>query len=231
MKDPILIGGCGSSGSTLLAELLNRNSKIFCGPELSLFNKAAIYGNFANVKKQFMSWHNKGVLCDGFHMDSKLLRSLEHFFLNTRLIEDWISESHSIDEFVYTLTEHCCRQAQKDIFIEKSPSNVYCFGSFLDTFPNGKVIHLIRDGRDVFCSLKKRGFSDFIAGSRWLYDVNAGIAYRGNDRYLEIYYEQLVNNPSGVLKTICNFAEIPFEDSMISTSETDSDRIVLDSCV
>ena len=34
---PIVIGGCGSSGTTLVRHILDRHPAIFCGPESTLF--------------------------------------------------------------------------------------------------------------------------------------------------------------------------------------------------
>ena len=41
--NPILIGGCGSSGTTLLRVLLNAHPKTHCGTELNLFNNKIFY--------------------------------------------------------------------------------------------------------------------------------------------------------------------------------------------
>ena len=44
-RNPIIIGGSGSSGSSLLATILNRHPEVAVGPELSLFNKPVLYEN------------------------------------------------------------------------------------------------------------------------------------------------------------------------------------------
>src|SRR6185295_5028100 len=38
---------------------------------------------------------------------------------------------------------------------DKTPNNVRALPKLLTWYPNGRFIHLIRDGRDVACSLRK----------------------------------------------------------------------------
>ena len=226
MNTPILIGGCGSTGSTLLAALLNRHSKIFCGPELSFFNKYLIYQNYDIFKKNFSKWHKFGVLGNGFHMDAVLFRELNYFHITLSDIEKWVEVSKNIQEFVQRLVTHCLKIEKKELFVEKTPTNVYCFHQFLDNFPHGKIIHVVRDGRDVYCSLLNRKFSKFEAGSRWLYDTLSGLSARKSKSYLEIKYEDLVNTPETILKKICSFLCVEFETSMISHTNGEKKRLI-----
>jgi hypothetical protein len=39
----ILIGGCGSSGTTLLRKMINGHRNIICGPEMSVFDRPVMY--------------------------------------------------------------------------------------------------------------------------------------------------------------------------------------------
>ena len=43
MNEPIIIGGCGSSGTTLIRKMLNAHRNIACGPEMSIFDRPKIY--------------------------------------------------------------------------------------------------------------------------------------------------------------------------------------------
>jgi len=81
------------------------------------------------------------------------------------------------------------------------------------------VIHIIRDGRDVVCSMRQHPDWRWVDGSwqkvlvprsvesyaqRWLADTAAGMAWRDDPRYVEIRYEDLVADPAAVLRTICD---------------------------
>lgn len=166
----------------------------------------------------------------GFHMDSRLFRELEYYQIQPLQLLDWANNSNDITAFVNKLISYSLRESGKDFFLEKTPSNVYCFHDFIGRFPEGKVIHVIRDGRDVFCSLLKRGFPAFVAGSRWLYDVTCGLSAREQSNYLEVKYEDLVTNPEFVLEDICKFIGVDFEGDILHADVNEqTERIYLDS--
>ncbi len=115
----------------------------------------------------------------------------------------------------------------------------------LETFPNAKVIHLIRDGRDVMLSRLEARFANMhdsanrlvvfgdadidqfdskpltpetIAANRnalemqhWVTAVRYGLQGRAyGDRYLEVNYEAICQNPMTEFKKIFDFLELPF---------------------
>jgi len=62
----------------------------------------------------------------------------------------------------------------------------------------------------------------FPAAQRWTDDIEdarlQGKKHPGD--YQEIKYEELLENPKRVLKEICHFLEIEFEDNMLSLSKS-----------
>ncbi len=93
--------------------------------------------------------------------------------------------------------------------------------------PDFKTIHLVRNPVDSFHSFTARHELDDdpvkIAGS-WL-ALNAGIRkfFELNDQfannYLLVKYEDLIQNTKSEVIRICNFLEIDFEESMVSSVE------------
>ena len=59
----------------------------------------------------------------------------------------------------------------KRFWAEKSPPNLYSMPLFLERYPEGKAIVMVRDGRDVVCSLLKRGFRLCEACGIWLFEA------------------------------------------------------------
>jgi Sulfotransferase family len=57
--------------------------------------------------------------------------------------------------------------------VEQTPEMAFLAGAALEGYPDGRVIHLIRDGRDVVCSLLERGW---LSSKRTGAD-DAGVAY------------------------------------------------------
>lgn len=91
----------------------------------------------------------------------------------------------------------------------------------LDEFTDSYCIHIIRDPRDVFLSLKKMHFqtrSPFYAGKSWSYVINnINLLQRSISNFYEIKYENLIINPSTELSKVCNFLKIdPYIEEMLN---------------
>ncbi len=100
-----------------------------------------------------------------------------------------------------------------------------CWGqmpNFLKMFKDGKVIHVIRDPRDVLCSFKKATYEP---GFRYLDSafccLNSFIRAEefseilGPDRHYVLKYEDLLNRPEKEVRSVCEFLGIKYEPSMI----------------
>jgi protein-tyrosine sulfotransferase len=89
----------------------------------------------------------------------------------------------------------------------------------MSRFPEASIIHIVRDGRDVVCSMRQHPDWRWIDGAwqkvlvprsvrsyaqRWLADVASGLARRDDARYVEVRYEDLVADPASALRAICD---------------------------
>jgi hypothetical protein len=220
---PILIGGSGSSGTTLVANLLNASSSIFCGPELYLFNKKDLYRRpFRYTAGDFNVLLNKGLATAStlntvflsrstfFHpySDFSFLLNLSAYGYNPREVCEMAASCPDFKHFVDSFYKRPLEFAQKTVWAEKSPTNIYCIQEFLSLYPSGRYIHVVRDGRDVIPSLMLRGHTPEAAVRRWLHDTAAGYPHRKSDRYLEIRYEDLVFQPEETLDMLFDFLNI-----------------------
>ncbi len=99
---------------------------------------------------------------------------------------------------------------------EKSPVNVRYFGQ-IDTFYRSRVkmVHVVRDGRDVVLSEHPRqpGRS-WVSVDRWVRDVRIGWDQRHKENLYTLKYEDLVSEPIHTLENLCNFLELPFTESI-----------------
>jgi len=98
---------------------------------------------------------------------------------------------------------------------EKTPKHIHKLDDIFSLFHGAKVIVMLRDGRDVVYSLVKRGYPLDKAIERWNKDNRAGLKYRGNPDVQFVKLESLVNHQERVLRKVCNFLNIPFEDGML----------------
>lgn len=109
----------------------------------------------------------------------------------------------------------------KTRWVEKTPAHIHCLKRMLDDYPDAKILLLIRDGRNVAVSLKKR-WGDFERSvERWVEDNRAGEPYWNHPRVMKLKYEDLVTDYERHIRGICNFISEPFDESLLRFSRTE----------
>ncbi len=186
----IVMGGAPRSGTTVLRKLFDRHPHIRCGAETKIFVPAAFN----------LAW-----LSTSYAIPLPELRSMR---------EGARSQAAFIDDFAARVRA----DAGKTRWAEKTPQNIRNLDWIMARFPQASIIHIIRDGRDVVCSMRQHPDWRWLDGEwqkvlvprstewyarRWLADTAAGMAWRDDPRYLEVRYEDLVAHPSAVLRAIC----------------------------
>jgi hypothetical protein len=199
---PIVIGGCGRSGTTLLRVMLDSHSQIAAGPESLLFLPVVI---------------DFPALAYKFDLDEALLR---------RTYQACASRSAFIDAFQALYLA----QSGRAIWADKTARNVHVFAEILNHFPQAKLLHVIRDGRDVIASLLTHRKRKIVDGQlqptgyrmplqncidRWLMAISDGIKLRGHPNYMEVRYEDLVKQPEATIHQVCQFLAVDFELEML----------------
>jgi protein-tyrosine sulfotransferase len=199
---PIIVGGCPRSGTTLMRVILDTHPNICCGPESGLF---------------VPRWPSLKKLPQRFGMPANTVQAL---FTVSR------SQAWFIDEFFKLY----CAMRDKATWAEKTPANVNQLDFIFAHFPKARFIHVIRDGRDTVCSLRTHPRHKIVNGeliklntrhpiepcaARWVNDVSAGRRYRGDARYFEIRYEDLVGNPRATLERAFAFLGEPFDERVL----------------
>ncbi|WP_434222743.1 tetratricopeptide repeat-containing sulfotransferase family protein [Limnospira platensis CENA597] len=108
-------------------------------------------------------------------------------------------------------------------WIEKTPPHIFQIGKFMKIRPQSQFIIMLRDGRDVVCSLKHRpDYQRFFERiDRWIYDNLAGLLYWEHPRVRVVKYEDLVSNPEDTLIKICNFLGEKYNDKMLEFHKTE----------
>jgi len=216
-----IMGGCGSSGTTLLTHLISRSKYICSGPEFNCFNHPELY-NFPSFVKNFESMYNGKCLPNGYIDVGVFMTHRQKYDIDFNTVKRWITLSNESSSFINQIIQHITNKHNTPYFIEKSPTNVYCFDTISKKFPQYYLIHVIRDGRDVVASLMRRGFNLFGAGSRWLFDTLSGLKAQGTKNYIEIRYEELVSNPHNTLKNLFEQLGVPFDSQTILSGSSKS---------
>jgi hypothetical protein len=115
---------------------------------------------------------------------------------------------------------------------DKTPRYVEHIPFLADLFPDSRFIHLVRDGRDVALSYADVSFGPKTvskSAALWAKRVSAGLREGrslGPGRYAEIRYEDLVEDPEGQLKELCNFLNASFEPTMIEGASTRDEDVL-----
>jgi protein-tyrosine sulfotransferase len=196
----VVIGGAARSGTTLLRTLLGRHPMLVSGPETTVF----------------------------LHRISSPIDLGERLGLEPAVIEKWQRESRSQAEFIECVQGAMRERSGKAIWVEKTPKNVGRFRFVRRHFPHAKLVHIIRDGRDVVCSLRRTPFAkidqvpweSIQAAQRcalqWRSAVKAGLRFRRDPLYYELRYEELVRNPASTLRGLTEFLEVPWDDCILN---------------
>jgi hypothetical protein len=114
-------------------------------------------------------------------------------------------ESPSFASVIHAVLQSVALRLRKDIVGGKCPSLGYDLNTLYTLFPNAKVVHVIRDGRDCALSHYRMswGFRNaYMVARSWLkyvQDARAIGARVGPGQYMEFRYEDLLRDPAGVL--------------------------------
>jgi protein-tyrosine sulfotransferase len=202
----IVIGGCGRSGTTLLRVMLDSHPEIACGPESLLFLPLPI-------NAEDLAWK---------------------FEVPLEEIEAQQLKSSSRSAFIQWFQQRYLALRDRRIWADKTGRNVHCFEQILKHFPNAKLLHAVRDGRDVACSLRTHRKRKVENGKivpthnlmpwedcveRWTRSIADGIAYRGHPNYMEVKYEDVIQSPEATLQQVCQHLELDYSPQMLNFHE------------
>jgi len=231
MKGPIFIGGCGSSGTTLLRKMINAHPNIGCGPEMSVFDRPKMYDISIShlytlfIRDDFDELDDLCVYPIRFQPMDKSYCGLSaaghrRFYYDGEdtdaVFEELFDNSNSPKEFLQLFFDRWANESGKKRWAEKTPNNIFTAGKILETYRHGKFINVIRDGRDVVLSLTgRRGTPVYTAIWRWLAATEAGLRMKGHPRFLTVRYEDLVLQTESTLKGICSFIGVDYDAAML----------------
>jgi hypothetical protein len=216
-----LAGGCGSSGTTLLAHLLGRHPLIVAAPEFDVFNHPEAL-SLETLRDSIDDLFSRRRLSRGYKLVVGFLTPGEAVGIDQGMVRRWLFDARSLADFYAKVAEHMCAPHGASCFVEKTPTNVYNFDALSHQMPKLPLIHQVRDGRDVAGSLVRRGKTLFYAGSRWLYDTVSGLHARAQPSYLETRYEDLVADTAGTLHKILAHLGIDYDPCMLEPDRESS---------
>ncbi len=218
MKEaPFFIVGAQRSGTTLFRLILNAHSKIaipeegtFWMPLIGSMNKdydALIKGR---VLKNYIKYIRKNEAFKVWQLNIENIITKIDFDSGVTL--------RALMELFYT--ENAIIN-NKSIWGDKTPSFFRKVNDLSVIFPNARFIHLVRDGRDIYFSLRgrERGRRNVaVAALEWKYKIQKVRRFFGQlpvGRCLEVRYEDILNSPESKVLEVCNFLNVDYEESML----------------
>jgi hypothetical protein len=203
----VFLAGCPRSGTTWLQRLLASHPKIHTGQESNVFT--------VHIGPQLQAWRKAaepqyrgglGLAC--YFTEEEFLLLLKTYLL--RLLEPMVGHL-----------------APGELFLEKTPSNALFLPQIFELLPRARVIHVLRDARDVVSSL--------ISGEAWLSswapdDVRRAAYMWANhvrvvrdavpklplQQFREVRYESLSCMPVEVLRECADFLGLEWDPAEIS---------------
>jgi hypothetical protein len=209
MAAPFFIVGCPRSGTGLLRNLLRSH------PNLTAPYESHFIPGFY---KAYGDPHNEREAC-----------RLAARILNLRWVRRWnpdlspeaFADCRSFREVVCRLYENYAKKEGKPRWGDKTPQYVTEIPTLLRIFPDARIIHIYRDGRDVALSWLQRRFEArnvYTVARLWKVRVRAG--RRDGEAlpagaYLELRYETLLEQPEQTMRRVCEFLGEPYCDDVL----------------
>jgi hypothetical protein len=199
-KPPVFIVGSPRSGTNLLRNMFNRH------PLLAICHETRFYGYVYKRRRAF-----------GDLRDPKNRRRLVEQYLSTerigrmgldlaRLGDKLLREGDSYRAVFTCILEWYAESMGKPRYGEKTPHHALFTETLFEWYPGAKIIHLLRDPRDVAASLKRMPWApNAILENAGIWRLFNRAARRSRHRpgYLPVYYETLVSQPEQELTRIC----------------------------
>ena len=216
-RSPIFVTGYMRSGTTLLGNILDRHSAIsvfiesFFIPRYYftqvLFWPLSREQNFLRLARSIVNEDSS--IRNGMTLDEARVLS---------------STERNLPSLIDSLFSDWARSRGKEIWADKSPGYISKVSTLDRMFADARFVHIIRDGRDVWLSLKRLGWKTDVVevATDWANTVAKARRYgatMSSDRYLEVKYERLVESPEREVRRIAAFLGEVYEPKMIEPDE------------
>lgn len=118
---------------------------------------------------------------------------------------------------------HCDYYTQhmgKVRWVEKTPNHILRLKEVLNYFPGAKIFLVLRDGRDVACSIRERNGSLEEGIDTWIECNRAGQAFWKHPNVQIVRYERLVTEMESTVRHAIDFLGEEFEGLILRYYET-----------
>lgn len=229
--------GAGRSGTTLLNAILNAHPSVSCTPEakkplMTFYTYAHKQPLPTRIIKDFKSFvkkrYNKKQEQNGqsFSFD-------EAWFGDLAVNLPKLSYANFAKQVLLTLNAQQKPADKVQILIDKNPTYTFTIKQLIDLYPDAKFLVALRDYRAYYLSQKQNKaptlFSKYIANScgavsyfwKMNYDEISHLQRQYPNKILLVPYERIVTDKENMLREICSFIGINFDEAMLQHNKNE----------
>jgi hypothetical protein len=211
--------GVGRSGTTLLRLMLDAHPQLAIGAETHfLAELIQLEGEGADPERMLAAITGARSWGD-FALDAQVLR------------ERAGATDGSAAQIARAFYRLQAEGAGKPRWGDKTPGYVKRMRAIAGLLKEARFVHLIRDGRDVALSRRRRGMGAdkplAEVAELWQRRIHNARrqARRLRGRYLELRYEDLVTDPEPGLRRVCELVDLDFDAAMLEHERVAAERL------
>ena len=214
----VFIVGVPRSGTTLMRDLLSRHPQVAMPQDEFQLIPFLLerYGYTATLDETDIDRYLAVLKRSAFY---------HHRKTNTP-IDSWRPAPSPVPEIISeTLRYFAPKETSSDLrYIgDKSPNNLFHLNAIFTAFSGCKIIHVVRDPRDVALSSRKAWKKSLTRGAhQWHQGVTTAndFSQKHPESIFTVRYEDLLSNTSTELSHICDFLNLPFDESLLELRES-----------
>lgn len=223
-ETPFFLLGCSRSGTTLLQTLIDSHPNIAIPPESHVYVR---FGRIAGTYGDLRESRNRRRLIAALLRDAPI----KQWRLGVTVDEiDARLRRRNFVGIVETLFEFYAAQQGARRWGDKTPEHIRHLREIRRDFPGARLIHLVRDGRDVAEAMRRMIFYPVTAhgvARVWRDEVGhwqAFCAAEGTKNTHIVRYEDLVTSPAEVVGEIFSFLDEPYVDTVSTYAQSSLSR-------
>jgi hypothetical protein len=250
--EAIFIVGVSRSGTTLMRRVLESSSRIAIATENHFLGHLISREGAGRYFRSLGDAHDDRVIgdivryiySDEYARHSRLrstspywrwlVRKIDPADLERRLLASDRSDRGLFEAFMRVYADH----RERPVMGEKTPAHLRYADTLFEWFPDGRLVHMVRDPRGIFVSELRRRlvrpdsfpyrqlqhvrplFSLFVLLETTVVwadaaDRHARLARRYPDRYTMVRFEDLVRQPRDTLTRVFDFLGVPMEEDVL----------------
>ncbi|MBH0066670.1 sulfotransferase [Pseudoalteromonas sp. NZS100] len=209
----VFIFGCDRSGTTMLADALGCSKSTLVAPE------AQFVYNLMDLDLLDIKLNNEVI--NKYILNDFRYKTWEIHLRKYDIEQAYNSSGYKgiVELIIHTYANKIDRSAF-NCWIDHTPTSYQYIAKILDWWPDSKFIHIVRDGRAVFNSIKGLdwGPNNAFCGAKFWSEImfaTLRVEKLLNEVVLRVYYEGYLEDNEAQLYNICEFLEIKFESSLI----------------